>query len=73
MVGTWRNRLSDEQVDALDTLRLKTSGAAVFRNSTMILMSDAGRSKSSIAEALGCGPLPSSAFVGCTEPWVFRG
>ena len=55
MVGTWRNRLSDEQVDALDTLRLKTSGAAVFRNSTMILMSDAGRSKSSIAEALGCG------------------
>ena len=55
MAGRWRNRLSDEQIDALDTLRMKTSSAAVFRNGTMILMSDAGRSKRSIAEDLGCG------------------
>ncbi len=55
MSSTWRNRLSDEQVDALDTLRMKTPSAAVFRNCTMILMSDAGRSKASIAEDLGCG------------------
>lgn len=55
MAGTWRNRLSDEQIDALDILRMKTSRAAVFRNSTMILMSDAGRSKASIAGDLGCG------------------
>ena len=55
MAGTWRNRLSDEQIDALDTLRMKTSSAVVFRNCTRILMSDAGRSKASIAEDLGCG------------------
>ena len=50
MAGTWRNRLSDEEIDALDTLRMKTSIAAAFRNNTMILMSDAGRSKASIAK-----------------------
>lgn len=55
MPSTWRNRLSDEQIDALDTLRMKAPSAAVFRNCTMILMSDAGRSKASIAEDLGCG------------------
>ena len=55
MPSTWRNRLSNEQIDALDMLRMKTPVAAVFRNCTMILMSNAGRSKASIAEALGCG------------------
>ena len=55
MPSTWRNRLSGKQIDALATLRLKTPRAAVFRNCTMILMSDAGRSKGSIAEDLGCG------------------
>ena len=55
MPSTWRNRLSNEQIDALDTLRMKAPSAAVFRNCTMILMSDAGRSKASIAEDLGCG------------------
>jgi len=55
MPSTWRNCLSDEQIDALDTLRMKTPRAALFRNCTVILMSDAGRSKPSIAEALGCG------------------
>ena len=55
MPSTWRNRLSDKQIDALDTLRMKTPRAAVFRNGTIILMSDVGRSKRSIAEDLGCG------------------
>ena len=55
MAGIWRNRLSHEQIDALDTLRMQAPSAAVFRNCTMILMSDAGRSKRSIAEDLGCG------------------
>ncbi len=55
MPSTWRNRLSSEQIDALDTLRMKAPSAGVFRNCTMILMSDAGRSKASIAEDLGCG------------------
>ena len=55
MPSTWRNRLSGKQIDALDPLRMKTLSAAVFRNCTMILMSDAGRSKGSIAEDLGCG------------------
>jgi len=55
MPRTWKDRLTDEEVDALDTLRLKTRSAPVFRNGTVILMSNAGRSKTSIAEALGCG------------------
>jgi len=55
MPSTWRNRLSDDQIDALDRLRMTTHRASVFRNCTMILMSDAGRSKGSIAEDLGCG------------------
>ncbi len=55
MPSTWRNRLSGKQIDGLDLLRMKTLSAAVFRNCTMILMSDAGRSKGSIAEDLGCG------------------
>lgn len=55
MPRTGKIRLSDEQIDALDTLRFKAKMAAVFRNATIILMTDAGRSKASIAEALGCG------------------
>lgn len=55
MPNTWRNRLSVEEVEVLDTLRSKAPSAAMFRNCTMILMSDAGRSKASIAEDLGCG------------------
>ncbi len=55
MPRTWKDRLTDEQIDALDTLRLKTRSATVFRNGTIILMSDAGRGKASIAEDLGCG------------------
>lgn len=55
MPRTWKVRLSDEEIDALDALRLKTRSAAVFRNGTIILMSAAGRSKASIAEDLGCG------------------
>ena len=55
MPRTGKIRLTDEQIDALDTLRFKAKTAAVFRNATLILMSDAGRSKASIAQALGCG------------------
>ncbi len=52
---TWRNRRLDEQIEALDALRMKTPGAAVFRNCTMIRMSDAVLSKVAIAEDLGGG------------------
>lgn len=55
MPNTWKDRLADKEMGAVDTLRLKTRSAAVFRNGTIILMSDAGRSKSLIAEDLGCG------------------
>jgi putative transposase len=51
-----RWKLTDEQWDALDELRFSTSDVAVFRNATIILMSDVGRSKQSIAEDLGCSP-----------------
>ena len=55
MPRTWKDRLTDDEIDALDTLRLKTRSAAEFRNATIMLMSDAGRTKGSIAEELGCG------------------
>jgi putative transposase len=48
--------LTEEQWDELDRLRFSTRDARVFRNATIILMSAAGRSKSSIAETLGCSP-----------------
>src|SRR5512147_593051 len=47
--------LTGEQIDELDTFRMRARTAATYRNATIILMSDAGRSKASIAEALGCG------------------
>lgn len=51
---TWK--LSDTEWEALDRLRFSTSEADVFRNATVILMSAVGRSKTSIAEDLGCSP-----------------
>lgn len=48
-------RLTDEQIDELDTFRMRARTAATYRHATIILMSGAGRSKASIAEALGCG------------------
>lgn len=49
-------RLTDAQWDALDHLRFGTTDAEVFRNATVILMTAAGRSKTSIAQDLGCSP-----------------
>lgn len=49
-------KLSEKEWDALDALRFSTTDAAVFRNATIVLMTDAGRSKFSIAEDLGCSP-----------------
>jgi transposase len=52
MMAAWS--LSDKEWDALDQLRFGTSNVAVFRNATIILMSATGRSKTSIANDLGC-------------------
>jgi transposase len=49
-------KLSEKDWDALDGLRFSTTNAAVFRNATILLMTDVGRSKFSIAEDLGCSP-----------------
>ena len=51
--------LDDAAWDALDELRFSTNDVDVFRNATMILMTDLKRSKFDIAEDLGC----SSATV----------
>lgn len=51
-----REKLSEKAWDALDALRFSTTDVAVFRNATIILMTDVGRSKFSIAEDLGCSP-----------------
>jgi transposase len=48
--------LDETAWDALDELRFSTNDADVFRNATMILMTDVGRSKFDIAEDLGCSP-----------------
>lgn len=51
MLRTWKNRITGDEIDALDGLRLKTRRATEFCSATTnILMSDAGRTKSSIAE-----------------------
>ena len=49
-------RLSRQEWDALDELRFSTTDKCLFRNATIILMSDVavGRTKASIADDLGC-------------------
>jgi transposase len=49
-------KLNGQEWDALDALRFSTTDATVFRNATIILMTDVGRSKNSIAHDLGCSP-----------------
>lgn len=51
-----RGKLSEKEWDALDALRFSTSDAVMFRNATVVLMTDVGRSKHSIAQDLGCSP-----------------
>jgi putative transposase len=51
-VAAWT--LTDEQWDEVDEFRSSARDARAFRNATIILMSSAGRSKSQIAETLGC-------------------
>ena len=49
-------RLTTQQWDELDAVRFSTTNKVVFRNATIILMSDVevGRTKASIADDLGC-------------------
>ena len=47
-------KLSDKEVDQLDSLRFRTDSADVFRNCQIILMSDAGDTIAAIARRLGC-------------------
>lgn len=56
MPSTWKDRFTDDEIDALDRMRMKAPSADVFRNCTILLMSDAGRTKRSISEDLGCCP-----------------
>jgi putative transposase len=46
--------LTDQQWDEVDEFRSSARDARAFRNATIILMSSVGRSKSQIAETLGC-------------------
>jgi transposase len=48
-------RLTAEQWEELDNLRLRTPSADVFRNCLIILMSDCRETVSTIADRLGCG------------------
>jgi len=49
-------KLTESQWDELDVLRLKTPSADVFRNCLIVLKSDLGESRASIASQLGCAP-----------------
>lgn len=51
-----RWELSAQEWEALDRMRFATTEAALFRNVTIILMTVAGRTKTSIARDLGCSP-----------------
>jgi transposase len=55
MAAKWK-KLTDAQWDALDRLRFSTTDVRTFRNATIVLMSDVGRTKASIAIELGCSP-----------------
>jgi transposase len=48
-------RLTESQRDELDRVRITAASANVFRNCTIVLMSEAGRTLRSIANDLGCG------------------
>ncbi len=54
MPSTWKDRLTHDEIDALDRMRMTAPSADVFRNCTVILMSNVGRTKASIAKDLGC-------------------
>lgn len=49
-------RLTSRQWDALDRLRNATGSADVFRNCSILLLSDGGHSRADIAQLLGCSP-----------------
>lgn len=49
-------RLTNRQWDALDDLRNATPSADVFRNCSIILLSDAGHTIPGMAQLLGCSP-----------------
>ena len=49
-------KLTSAQWDELDNLRFRTQSADVFRNCLIVLKSDLGESKASIASQLGCAP-----------------
>jgi len=48
-------KLTEQQWDELDRLRLTTDSADVFRNCLIILMSDSRDTIATIAQRLGCG------------------
>ena len=49
-------RLTNRQWDDLDHLRNRTGSADVFRNCSILLLSDGGHSMAGIAQLLGCSP-----------------
>lgn len=51
-----RLKLTSKQWDAVDEFRSSARDAKVFRSATIILLSDAGNSKTLIAQELGCSP-----------------
>jgi transposase len=51
-----RIRLTNRQWDALDHMRNTTGSADVFRNCSVLLLSDGGHSLAGVAQLLGCSP-----------------
>jgi transposase len=49
-------RLNNRQFDQLDALRNTTASADIYRNCSVILLSDGGHTIAGIAEILGCSP-----------------
>lgn len=49
-------RLKNRQFDELDVLRNTTPSADIYRNCSIILLSDGGHTMSGIAKILGCSP-----------------
>src|ERR1051325_10496821 len=49
-------RLNNRQFDELDALRNTTASADIYRNCSVILLSNGGHTVVGIAEVLGCSP-----------------
>ncbi len=63
-------RLNNRQFDEIDALRNTTASADIYRNCSVVLLSNGGHTISGVAEILGAVPRRSNESEGCFETAV---